>query len=104
MTVKSDGTIWAWGYNQKGQLGLGDAVYRSSPVQVGTLATWRTLSAAGHNALAVKTDGTLWTWGENGAGYLGLSDIVNRSSPVQVGTLATWLLASGGKQFSFGLR
>jgi len=102
--LKTDGTIWAWGYNQKGQLGLGDAVYRSSPVQVGTLATWRTLSAAGHNALAVKTDGTLWTWGENGAGYLGLSDIVNRSSPVQVGTLATWLLASGGKQFSFGLR
>ena len=88
--IKSDGTLWAWGYNAKGQSGLGDVIVRSSPVQVGTLTTWSSTATGNAHSLALKTDGTLWAWGADASGQLGLGDVVLRSSPVQVGTLATW--------------
>jgi hypothetical protein len=93
LATKTDGTLWSWGRNENyGQLGLGDRVNRSSPVQVGSLTTWSYVSAGGESSAAIKTDGTLWTWGANDNLQLGL-DLGfgnNRSSPVQVGTLTNW--------------
>ena len=92
--TKNDGTIWGWGNNNHGQLGQNGRVYYSSPVQVGSDSTWKTMSLAGTNARSIggiKTDGTLWTWGDNSAYTLGQSQPSDsdRSSPVQVpGT--TW--------------
>lgn len=43
LAIKTDGTLWSWGFNLFGALGLNDAVNRSSPVQVGALTTWLTL-------------------------------------------------------------
>ena len=88
--VKTDGTLWAWGDQNVGQLGLGDAVSRSSPTQIGALTTWSKITAGVRISAAIKTDGTLWTWGYNASGALGLGDVINRSSPVQVGVLTTW--------------
>ena len=65
VAVKTDGTLWSWGGNGWGQLGQGDIVHRSSPVQVGALTTWASVSAGGRHTLAIKTDGTLWAWGYN---------------------------------------
>jgi alpha-tubulin suppressor-like RCC1 family protein len=45
--IKTDGTLWAWGSNSGGPLGLGDATSRSSPVQVGALTTWNSVSLCG---------------------------------------------------------
>jgi alpha-tubulin suppressor-like RCC1 family protein len=92
--IKTDGTLWAWGRNYRGSLGLNqvaddsnDAHY-SSPVQIpGT--TWATVHHIAQKVEAVKTDGTLWVWGENQNGQLGQNNTVFYSSPVQVpGT--TW--------------
>jgi alpha-tubulin suppressor-like RCC1 family protein len=83
-------TLFAWGKNANGELGLGDTVYRSSPVQVGALGTWSKVTAGRRSTAAIKTDGTLWTWGLGQNGGLGLGDAVSRSSPVQVGALTTW--------------
>ena len=87
--IKTDGTLWAWGNNNNGGLGLNQpiAVKYSSPVQIpGT--TWKTVSASyDYSVLATKTDGTLWTWGINASGNLGLNQTANNvrySSPVQV--------------------
>jgi len=82
--------LFSWGYNDYGQLGLGDRTHRSSPVQVGSLTNWKQISS--HQfSLAIKTDGTLWSWGNNiFYGQLGLGDRTNRSSPVQVGSLTNW--------------
>ena len=96
MGIKIDGTLWAWGFNS-GSLGLGDATYRSIPVQIGTLTTWSQLNAGDYHTVAVKTDGTLWLWGANDKGYLGLGDTAMRSSPVQLGTLATWANAAASE-------
>jgi len=106
--IKTDGTLWAWGYNRStasGLLGLGDTVARSSPVQIGALATWASISVHRYHAVALKTDGTLWAWGvHHNGGSLGLGDIIDRSSPVQVGTLTTWSFAAAGTAGSFAIK
>jgi len=68
--IKTDGTLYSWGKNTEGMLGLNDKTDRSSPTQIpGT--TWKTVSAAYQMHSAIKTDGTLWTWGQSGDGALG---------------------------------
>ena len=84
--IKTDGTMWSWGYGAGGQLGLGNLTSYSSPKQIGALTTWASVSIGG----AIKTDGTLWTWGGNSTGELGLGNTTNYSSPKQVGALTTW--------------
>ncbi len=44
LAIKTDGTLWAWGENSSGPLGLGNTVDRSSPVQVGTATNWLRVS------------------------------------------------------------
>jgi alpha-tubulin suppressor-like RCC1 family protein len=106
LAIKTDGTLWAWGDNGNGQLGLGNTTNRSSPVQVGAGTTWaRVLCGSGHT-IAVKTDGTLWAWGNNSNGQLGLGDTTNRSSPVQVGTATNWLETGfdAGNNYTLAIR
>jgi alpha-tubulin suppressor-like RCC1 family protein len=98
--IKTDGTLWGWGYNASGQLGLGDLNSRSSPVQVGSLTNWKQISSSyAGNVAAVKTDGTLWAWGDNNSGENGQNDRgVIRSSPVQVGSLSNWKFVSSSSE------
>ncbi len=103
--IKSDGTLWSWGDNGHGQLGLGDGVTRSSPTQIGSLTTWRAVAIGYTHALALKSDGTLWAWGRNNYGKLGVGDAANRSSPTQVGALSTWTAIKGlGTKSSAAIR
>jgi alpha-tubulin suppressor-like RCC1 family protein len=56
LATKTDGTLWIWGKNSNfGQLGLGDAISRSSPTQVGALTTWLTVAAGYHHSLATSS-------------------------------------------------
>jgi alpha-tubulin suppressor-like RCC1 family protein len=81
--IKTDGTLWCWGYNIYGQLGDNTSVSRSSPVQTITGGTnWSKISCGGNHIAAIKTDGTLWCWGYN-YGALGDNTVVNKSSPIQ---------------------
>ena len=103
--IKPDGTLWAWGSNAQGQLGVNDVVSYSSPVQVpGT--TWSTSAAGGTTTYAVKSDGTLWAWGDNERGEVGDNSVVYKSSPVQIpGT--TWgsdNKLSAGTNFCFAIK
>jgi len=93
--IKTDGTLWAWGYNASGELGLGNTTNYSSPKQVGALTNWSYVSAAANVAAAIKTDGTLWTWG-SGSAANGRSSGTSVSSPVQVGLLTNWSSVKGG--------
>ena len=100
--VKTDGTLWTWGRNAKGQLGIGtynlSGLGQSSPVQVGALTNWAKVSVGINYTTAIKTDGTLWSWGDNGIGQLGqnISTVTDRSSPVQVGALTDWASVTSG--------
>lgn len=99
--IKTDGTLWSWGYNSNGQIGDGTIVSRSSPVQVGALTNWSQAVGSSFTTAAVKTSGTLETWGNNNDGALGINDgyVFNRSSPVQVGALTNWSKPSMGSNF-----
>jgi alpha-tubulin suppressor-like RCC1 family protein len=93
LATKTDGTLWAWGNNQYGQLGQNDRVYRSSPTQVGSSTNWSKVFKGypgRGESFAIKTDGTLWAWGGNSGGSLGLNNTIYRSSPTQVGTATGW--------------
>jgi alpha-tubulin suppressor-like RCC1 family protein len=90
MAIKTDGTLWGWGENNNAQLGLGNIINRSSPVQVGALTNWLFVACGVYCSVAIKTDNTFWAWGNNTNGRLGLNDTTNRSSPVQVGSLTNW--------------
>jgi alpha-tubulin suppressor-like RCC1 family protein len=93
--IRSDGTLWGWGANGNGQLGLNDLVHRSSPVQVGT-SSWTSVSVGTSFVAALRADNTLWTWGNNSLGQLGQSDTIHRSSPVQVGTSSWTSISAAG--------
>ena len=82
--IKTDGTLWLWGYNNNGQLGDNTIVNKSSPVQTIAGGTnWKLVGCGRYHTAAIKTDGTLWTWGFNNSGQLGDNTAVNKSSPVQ---------------------
>lgn len=79
--IKSDGTLWCWGGNSAGQLGVNDNRSRSTPVQEWTSSNnWKQVAVSLGVTAAIKTDGTLWVWG----GYIGFTDgIRQRSTPTQ---------------------
>jgi alpha-tubulin suppressor-like RCC1 family protein len=90
VALKNNGTLWGWGRNYIGMLGLGGTTQYISPVQVGALTNWSSIDAGRSHSVAIKTDGTMWAWGGNGSGRLGLGDTTNRSSPTQIGSSTNW--------------
>ena len=87
--LKNDGTLWACGDNQYGQLGLGDTTYRTTFTQVTTSTDNIKLICCGSgHTLMMKNDNTLWGCGRNEAGQLGLGDTTNRNIFTQITTNA----------------
>jgi alpha-tubulin suppressor-like RCC1 family protein len=89
VALRSNGTIWTWGWGTYGQLGSGSTANRTSPWQVGAETNWALIVTGGSHNLAVKRDGTLWTCGYNSQGQIGdgtTGTNNNRSNFVQVGT------------------
>lgn len=104
--IKTNGTLWAWGYNIFGQLGDGTTADKLTPVQVGTATDWASVSAGQLHTLAIKTNGTLWAWGENGGGgALGDGGLVASSqNPIQIGSDTDWKKVYAGHQYSMSLK
>ena len=98
--IKTDGTLWAWGDNSRGGLGLNNVVAYSSPVQVP--GSWSIVNQAMNNTLAIKTDGTAWAWGDNEYGELGQNNVTQYSSPVQIPGL--WHNVSSSAYGQAGIR
>jgi RHS repeat-associated protein len=84
LALRSDGSVWAWGDNSKGELGDGTTTQRNSPVQVPGLSSVVSVAGGGYHSMALKADGTVWDWGGNAYGQLGNNSTANSSAPVQV--------------------
>ncbi len=84
LAVKSDGTVWAWGWNGDGRLGDGTTTDSLTPVPVLGLTDVVAVAAGNDHSSAVKSDGTLWAWGDNSSGQLGDGTTTNRSTPGQL--------------------
>lgn len=72
--VLLDGSVWAWGENQYGQLGFADTNGREVPTQVPGLTRISKIFANQRGALAIDQDGAVWSWGDNSEYQLGLGD------------------------------
>lgn len=90
LAIKTDGSLWAWGSNFYGQLGVGNTEDIMKPARVGEAATWASLATAPQHALALQEDGTLWAWGRNDDGRLGLGETNTHTTPAQVGSAMDW--------------
>ena len=96
--VKTDGSLWGWGFNSSGQLGTNTVVSPSSPVQTSLGGTnWKQVACGVAFTSVIKTDGTLWSYGTGTIGQLGDGTIVSKSSPVQTIAVGTnWKQVSCG--------
>lgn len=117
---KQGNTLWCWGQNFSGQLGLGvsSATVVTVPTKVGEDVSWQMLAVGASHGCATRSDGTLWCWGSNSNGQLGTGSSANTFSPTQVsgsgfasvsagaahtcatyrdGTLACWGLNEAGQ-------
>ena len=107
--LKSDGTVWGWGLNTGGQLGVGDGGNRSNPVQVhgfnniGYLTNIIDVSANYYSTYALKSDGTVWSWGGNADGRLG-TGLSSTNTPVQIPNLTNIIAISSGNSSAYALK
>jgi alpha-tubulin suppressor-like RCC1 family protein len=102
--ILSDGSLWAWGYNHRGQLGDGTTVDRWTPVRIGGTTSWSFVACGEFHTLGVRIDGTLWAWGYNHRGQLGDGTRTDKSSPVQIGSGTNWKSVSTGSEHTLALR
>jgi alpha-tubulin suppressor-like RCC1 family protein len=89
IALKSDGTVWTWGYNYYGQLGDGSTTNSKIPVQVkdsngAAFGDVAAIASGGYHSMALKKDGTVWIWGNNESGQIGDGSTTSRSKPIQV--------------------
>lgn len=103
IALKSNGTIWATGANNYGQLGLGDTTDRNVFTQIGSSTNWAQISAGRYTSYGIKTDGTLWAWGRNNAGQFGNGTFTGSNSPIQIGSATNWNLVFAGQQMVYVL-
>jgi alpha-tubulin suppressor-like RCC1 family protein len=100
--IKTDGTLWTWGWNRFGYIGDNTIIPRCTPVTTFAGGTnWKQVSVGMEYMSAVKTDGTLWSWGYNSSGNsgsLGNNRTINSSTPV-----TTFAGGTNWKQVACGL-
>ena len=85
--LKNDGTLWGCGYNNDGELGLGDTTNRNTFTQITTNANdIKSICCGNGHTVILKNDGTLWGSGWNSDGQLGLGDTSNRYTFTQITT------------------
>jgi RHS repeat-associated protein len=106
MALKSDGTVWAWGQNVNGQIGINSvATPQKNPVQVTNLSDVVAIATGGQHSMALKADGTVWGWGANGKAQVGIGNITTpQKNPVQAIGVSNVVAIASGETHSLALR
>ena len=104
IALKNDGTVWALGRNDFGQLGDGTRTDKATPVQVSSMSGVVAIAAGGLHTIVLKPDGTVWTWGYNKYGQLGDGTTTDKATPVQVSSLVDVIAVAGGSLHTIVLK
>jgi Tol biopolymer transport system component len=111
VALKSDGTVWAWGNNEHGQIGNSTTTPAGCsecgvvlPFQVSGLTSVITIAAGHSHSIALKNDGTVWTWGSNSYGQLGDGSTTDRYTPIQVTGLTGIIAVASDRSHSIALK
>jgi alpha-tubulin suppressor-like RCC1 family protein len=109
LTIKNDGSLWAWGDNNCGQLGDGTTIDRAMPVKI--LNDVASATAKNFSSFAIKSDGSLWAWGENDFCQLGNGTTQNQTTPVNIlndvasivtGEYSSYAIKNNGSLWAWG--
>ncbi len=103
VAARSDGTVWAWGYNSNWQLGH-KGPDTTTPVPVAGLSGAVAVAAGGAFTVALKSDGTVWGWGMNCCGQLGDGSNMDSPSPVRAAGLTRVVAIAAGDQYTLALK
>jgi alpha-tubulin suppressor-like RCC1 family protein len=104
LAIRADGTLWAWGLNENGQLGQGDTVDLSSLTQVGAANNWIHIAAGGDSSYALDSNGNLFACGKNNFGQLGDGTQVDASTFALVNADTDWASVSVGLDHVLALK
>ncbi|MFA5808815.1 MAG: hypothetical protein WC935_00575 [Thermoleophilia bacterium] len=113
IACKPDGTVWTWGRNQFGQLGLNTTDDSLIPKKVQGLAKVIAVAAGDNHSVALRDNGSVWTWGANYAGQLGVPiedfalipvqvNLLSKITEIACGANMTLALAEDGLVYSWG--
>jgi alpha-tubulin suppressor-like RCC1 family protein len=103
LALAADGTVWAWGLNTNGQLGLGNTTTQLVPVQIPTIVGATMIAAGGSHSIAAKSNNTVVAWGLNSLGQIGDNTVIQRTAPVVVSGLTAVSALSLGTSHSLAL-
>jgi alpha-tubulin suppressor-like RCC1 family protein len=103
--LDKNGTVWGWGYNNRGQLGDNSVTSRLTPVSIlGNSKTFCKIASGYGHTIGLDKNGRVWGWGYNGRGQLGDNTITQRNTPVSIlGVNKTFCSISGGYINTIGL-
>lgn len=105
LALKTDGTVWAWGENARGELGIGSTDSRIKATQITGLSDMRAISANNLTGLALRNDGTVWSWGDNAHGQLGNGTVGGlQTTPAQIAGLSGVTAIAAGYLHNLALR
>ena len=82
--ILEDGSLYAWGYNYNGQLGIGDELEKNTPTKVNLPGKIKELIEYNSSIYTILEDGSLYAWGDNYNGQLGVGDEVDKNTPTKV--------------------
>jgi alpha-tubulin suppressor-like RCC1 family protein len=102
--IATDGSLWCWGANWTGQLGVPGLSLSTVPAQVGSDTDWRDVTVGSEHTCGVRDDGSLWCWGRGRSRVLGLGDDLDREEPTRVGTDTNWERVAAGSDHTCALR
>lgn len=103
LALSSDGFVYSWGENGKGQLGMGNLVDLDKPAQIPSLNSIIDIDAGVSYSLAVKVDGSVLVWGDNRQGQLGMDANFWATSPQINPNLSGIIAVSAGYSHSLAL-
>ena len=105
LAIGSNGQLYAWGYNQYGQLGNGTTNSYPSPLIVNLPGgiTPTAIAAGGNHSLAIGSNGRLYTWGDNEYGQLGNGTTNNSTTPVTITLPVTPTAIYAGYDYSLAI-